>query len=178
MNDISIIITKIKKLLRDITKVTQDTIRNDNNCEKIGYKENPLNPNLLAYCFDVILGFDVRYRIAEKVNYVIEFDYKGTYAVAKHFKLSYRLFVDKKYTEEITDRLRKLKPLLEQLFILLGEKALIGNNFSMENEAPEYFSKLNFYQKRIESLEVRKAIIRENARGNTIYQIMRVVVNA
>lgn len=30
--------------------------------------ENPLNPDLLAYCFDVILGFDVRKRVDDYVS--------------------------------------------------------------------------------------------------------------
>lgn len=49
-------------------------------------RKNPLDPNLLSYCFDNVLGFDVRYRIYEKVNYIIEFDYKGTYGYVAHEK--------------------------------------------------------------------------------------------
>lgn len=165
MDDISTIFTEIKELLQDITNVTPDTTQDDNSSEEIGYRVIPLNPDLLAYCFDVILGFKVRYRIAEKVNYIIEFDYKGTYATVKHRKMSYRLSVDKKYTAEIIALLCKAKPLLEKLFILLGEKALIDNKFSMENEAPEYLSKLTFYQQRIESLETRRAIIERKCEG-------------
>ena len=54
-----------------------------NNME-VNYSENPLNPYLLEYYFDNVLEIDVKYRIFEKVNYIIEFDYKGTLAYARH----------------------------------------------------------------------------------------------
>ena len=50
---------EIKKLLKDISVVNDITRRNDEQRVEINFFENPLNPNLLAYCFDVILGFDV-----------------------------------------------------------------------------------------------------------------------
>ena len=53
---------EIKTILKDISVVQDSTLRNDDQCVEISFLENPLNPNLLAYCFDVILGFDVRYR--------------------------------------------------------------------------------------------------------------------
>ena len=85
--DISTVIEQIKYLLKDISVVSENTLRNDENCVEIQYADNPLDPNLLAYCFDVILGFDVRYRIFEKVHYVIDFEYKGTFATVGHFKM-------------------------------------------------------------------------------------------
>lgn len=54
---------EIQALLKDISVIKDTTQRNDDRCVEISFFENPLNPNLLAYCFDVILGFDVRYRI-------------------------------------------------------------------------------------------------------------------
>ena len=63
------ITAEIKDLLKDITVVTDKTERDDSLRENIDLFENPLDPNLLAYCFDIILGFDVQYRIFEKVNY-------------------------------------------------------------------------------------------------------------
>ena len=156
---------EIKSILKDITIIKDTTIRHDNQRVDINFFENPLNPNLLAYCFDVILGFDVRYRIFEKVNYVIDFDYKGTFATVGHFKMSYRVSVDKQYRDEIIANFEKAHPLLEQLFTLIGEQALIDNDFSMKNETVEYFSKLEFYEKRIESLVRRKEIIEEKCHG-------------
>lgn len=164
-SSISAITHEIKCLLKYISCVTEQTQRDDTHQERIDYCENPLNPNLLSYCFDCILGFDVQYRIFEKVNYIIEFDYKGTYAVASHCKMSYTVMIDKTYKAEVTELFRKIQPLLEKLFLLIGQDALIGNNFSMENEAPAYFAKLDFYQDRIEKLEQRRHIIEEKCHG-------------
>ena len=163
--DIIAVTSQIKSLLKGISTVSDQTERNNDNCAVIQYAENPLEPNLLAYCFDIILGFDVRYKIAEKVNYIIDFDYKGTFATVGHYKMSYRLSVDKKYKEEIISVFSQVRPLLEQLFMLIGEQALANNDFSMKNEAPEYFSKLSFYETRIEKLEQRKHIVQDKCRG-------------
>lgn len=143
--------TEIKTILSGISVLKDNTQRNDNHRVEINFFENPLNPNLLAYCFDVILGFDVRYRIFEKVNYVIDFDYKGTFATVGHFKMSYRLSIEKQFRDEIIASFEKVRPLLEQLFMLIGEQALSSNDFSMKNESRDYFSKLAFYEKRIEN---------------------------
>lgn len=162
---ISTITNEIKSLLKDIACVTDRTQKTASQQSKIEYAENPLNPNLLAYCFDAILGFDVRYRVFEKVNYVIEFVYKGTYACACHQKMSYTVTIDEAYKEELIALFKKIHPLLEKLFLLIGESALTENNFSMENEAPTYFMKMEFYQERIEKLEQRKHIIEEKCHG-------------
>ncbi len=163
---------EIKVILKDISTVTDTTQRNDERCVEINFFENPLNPNLLAYCFDVILDFDVRYRIAEKVNFVIDFEYKGTFATVGHFKMSYRLSIEKQYRDEIISTFEKVRPLLEQLFMLIGEQALNSNDFSMKNESHDYFSKLDFYEKRIEKLVHREKIIRDKCRGK--YDIVEI----
>lgn len=163
--DFSTVTVQIKSLLKDISTVSAQTQRNDENREEIEYADNPLEPNLLAYCFDVILGFNVRYRIFEKVNYIIDFDYKGVFATVGHFKMSYRLSIDKQYKEEIISVFKQVRPLLEQLFMLVGEQALTNNEFSMKNETPEYFTKLSFYEKRIKTLELRKHIVQDKCRG-------------
>lgn len=165
MNKISFVEGEIKEQLQNISAVNSDTIKNDRNLREIEYLENPLNPNLFAYCFDVILGFKVRYRIEEKVNYIIEFDYRGTYGMVKHSKMSYRLFIDREYSSEFVDILSNVKLLLERLFISISEGALSENKFSLKNESPEYYSKLSFYEKRIESLEERYTIIQEKCKG-------------
>jgi len=156
---------EIKTLLKDISVIKDTTQRNEDQWVNIHFSENPLNPNLLAYCFDVILGFDVRYRIFEKINYIIDFDYKGTFATVGHFKMSYRLSIEKQYRDEIIANFEKVHLLLEQLFMLIGEQALSHNDFSMENEANDYFSKLDFYEKRIEALVHRQEIITEKYWG-------------
>ena len=162
---VEILTSEIKSILEDISIIKDNAQRNDDQRVEINYFENPLNPNLLAYCFDVILGFDVRYRIFEKVNYVIDFDYKGTFATVGHFKMSYRLSIEKQYHDEIIANFEKVRPLLEQLFMLIGEQALSNNDFSMKNESRDYFSKLTFYEKRIENLVRRKGIIEEKCHG-------------
>lgn len=159
---------KIQDLLKDVLPIKDETIRQDDCLDEITYADNPLNPELLAYCLDVILGFDVRYRIAEKVNYIIEFDYKGTYAVAKHFKMSYRVYIDRKYREELIGIFQQVKVLLEQLFMMTADESLKRNEFSMKNETPEHFNKLKFFEKRIESLEKRRKIIQEKCRGQYV----------
>ena len=157
--------SEVKFILKDISVIKDSTHRNDNEHVEINFFENPLNPNLLAYCFDIILGFDVRYRIFEKVNYVIDFDYKDTFATVGHFKMSYCLSIEKQYRDEIIASFEKVQPLLEQLFMIIGEQSLISNEFSMENESRDYFSKLEFYEERIKSLVQRKEIIEEKCRG-------------
>ena len=70
-NAIDSLTKEIKHHLENITQVTDQMLRDDSQLIEINYLENPLNPNLLAYCFDVILGFDVRYKIFEKVHNLI-----------------------------------------------------------------------------------------------------------
>lgn len=159
------ITAEIKDLLKDITVVTDETERDDSARENIDLFENPLDPNLLAYCFDIVLGFDVRYRIFEKVNYIIEFSYKGTFATVGHFKMSYDLSIDKRYKAELISIFKKVRSLLEELFMLIGEKALTDNEFSMKNETSDYFNKLAFYEKKIETLKQREQAIQAKCQG-------------
>lgn len=159
------IINQIKLLLKDISAVTDNTVRTENEETEIDYFNNPLEPNLLSYCFDNILGFDVKYRISEKVNYIIEFDYKGTYAVARHYKMSYRVTINDLYKEELIKIFDDVKPLIEKLFELIGENALLKNEFSMKNKTDSYLSKLMFYECKIEALEKKKNIIQDKTDG-------------
>ena len=159
------ITAEIENLLKDITVVTDETERDDSTRENINLFENPLDPNLLAYCFDIILGFDVRYRIFEKVNYIIEFSYKGTFATVGHFKMSYDLSIDKRYKAELISIFKKVRSLLEELFMQIGEKALIDNEFSMKNETPDYFNKLTFYENKIETLKQQEQAVQAKCQG-------------
>ncbi|CUX19150.1 hypothetical protein BN3590_00140 [Clostridium sp. C105KSO15] len=159
------IITKLRQILKIFVPVNEQTIKEDAKCDIISSAENPLNPNLMAYCFELILGFEIHYRIAEKVNYIVDFDYKGTYCSIKHFKMSYSIIINSKYKNEIIDLLKSAKPLLEQLFLLIGEQSLLRNEFSMKNEAMEYLEKLEFYEHKIEKLQNQKNIIGEKCKG-------------
>lgn len=155
---------ELKETLIDFKIINEKTYKGNENV-KIDYMENPLNPNLLSYCFKNVLGFEVYFRIAEKVNYIIEFDYKSTYAKAEHKKMSYAIYVDEKYKTEIIEILENLKSLLEQLFTSIGEHALLNNKFYMKNEAPEYFEKINFLENKIEQLNRNKNSISKKLNG-------------
>ena len=60
--DIIAVTSQIKSLLKEISTVSDQTQRNNDNCAVIQYAENPLEPNLLAYCFDIywVLMCDTR----------------------------------------------------------------------------------------------------------------------
>lgn len=158
------LLDEIKCLLKDISQLSSTEKRCDRQT-KIDYKENPLNPNLLAYCFDTILGFDVQYRIFEKVNYIIEFEYKNTYAYVAHKKMSYNVWIEECYKEEIIQIFFAVKNLLEKLFLQIGEEALEKNEFSMRNEAVRYLDKLLFCEKKVESLKQRYTVVSEKLAG-------------
>ncbi|MBQ2921483.1 MAG: hypothetical protein IJE60_00100 [Tyzzerella sp.] len=79
--------------------------------------------------------------------------------------MSYTLYIAKQYRDEIISVFQQVLQLLEQLFMLVGEKALTHNEFSIKNEAVEYFSKLSFYGNKIESLEKRKSIVEEKCKN-------------
>ena len=158
------ILMELKETLKDFKIIDEKTYKGNENV-KIDYMENPLNPNLLSYCFKNVLGFEVYFRIAEKVNYIIEFDYKSTYAKAEHKKMSYAIYVDEKYKTEIIEILENVKSLLEQLFTSIGEHALLNNKFYMKNEAPEYFEKINFLENKIEQLNRNKNNISKKLNG-------------
>ncbi|MBE5885915.1 MAG: hypothetical protein E7284_05860 [Lachnospiraceae bacterium] len=158
------ILMELKETLKDFKIINEKTYKGNENV-KIDYMENPLNPNLLSYCFKNVLGFEVYFRIAEKVNYIIEFDYKSTYAKAEHKKMSYAIYVDEKYKTEIIEILENVKSLLEQIFTSIGEHALLNNKFYMKNEAPEYFEKINFLENKIEQLNRNKNNISKKLNG-------------
>lgn len=161
-------INQIKELLHSFSEVTDVTKTNKDNWVTINYYDNPLNPYLLSYCFDVVLDFDVRYRIFEKVNYVIEFDYKGTYGMVGHYKMSYQLNVERQFEAEIIELFSLIKTLLSQAFLEMSEVALANNEFTMENESQYYLNKFYFYQVRIEKLECRRTIISDKCKGQWV----------
>ena len=143
----------LKELLKDITPINDNTRKYpDEETAVIDYRRNPLNPSLFSYCFKNILGFDVRYRIYEKVNYVIEFDYKGTYGYAAHQKLSFDVKVHRDYEQEILALFGQVRKVLSEYFLECGKEALADNKFTMENESYIYREKLDFYSERIEEL--------------------------
>jgi hypothetical protein len=141
---------EIKSLLGEFT-VANGESRNTE-LEFIGSEVNPLNPDLMAYCFDEILGFNVCYRIAEKVNYCIDFKYKDSYGYILHKKMSYKLFIQTKYKDEILDILSNVRSLLEQLFTEISISSIAKNNFTMKNEFYYFDEKFKFYKNKIYEL--------------------------
>lgn len=150
----------LKEMLKDILPLQVNTIKPpEGEIAILDYHNNPLNPHLLGYCFDNILGIEVHYRIYEKVNYVIEFDYKGTYGYVTHRKMSYNLYINKKYEKELLNLFYEIKPVLGEIFMEYGKQSLENNNFTMVNESYQYNEKLNFYCNRIEEIEkLRKSL--------------------
>lgn len=149
-------INELKTLLQDITPATEDTVKpQPSDTAVIDASSNPLNPNLLSYCFENILGFTVRHRIAPKVDYVVEFDYKGTLGCAESRKLGFDLTIHSMYRQELLERLGRAKELLSEYYLQCGKTALDQNNFTMYNETCGYMEKLNFYSNRISDLEAR-----------------------
>lgn len=119
-------------------------------------QENPLDPHLFSYCFDNILQFDVEYQIFEKVNYYIEFDYKGCFCSAIHKKLGFYVYINQKHKQEFIELLKQSREILSNFFQELGKAALNENKFTMENEYYLFKEKFDFFSNKIYDLEKEK----------------------
>ena len=147
---------ELKTLLSAFGPVTGDTVKlPPADTAVIDGSANPLNPNLLSYCFENVLGFTVPHRIAPKVDYVIEFDYRGTYGCAESRKLGFDLTIHKRYRQELIELFSRARELLLKYYLECGRTALGQNTFTMCNETCGYTEKLNFYASRIADLETR-----------------------
>ena len=71
MDTINILKDKIKSLMSDFTEIQNVEIDLDSKGEFSLYRV--IEPALLGYIFDKILGFKVYYRIFEKINHIINF---------------------------------------------------------------------------------------------------------
>ena len=159
---------EIKALLSDVSQA--DDFQEEFPYRQMGKieKSNPLDPYLLDYCFSHILGFPVKHRIIEKVNYIITFKYKGSIARAEHRKLSYCIYISKEYRKEFTAILLKVKSVLSDLFLEYGKVALHRNEFTLENNVLLFTDKLAFYRNRINKLDDESTSIEQrhsNTRG-------------
>lgn len=153
----------LRALLRDITPVNEHTQKPPpEETAVIDYFRNPLNPLLLSYCFDNVLGFDVQYRLFAKINYIIAFDYKGAYGCVAHRKMSFDLRIHRDYEDELIALFQEARALLSEHFLQCGKEALAGNRFSMENDVPRFREKLAFFADKIEYLaELRGSLENE-----------------
>lgn len=141
---------KIKELLSDF--IESPLIGQNSNLSIIDYNENPLSPDLIAYCFREILHFNVKFRLAEKVNYCIDFKYKETYGSILHTKMSFKIFIDETYKKEIICLLTEVKLLLRSLFSKLSRCSIENNEFSMINHFTGLIEKFDFYKNKINLL--------------------------
>ena len=144
MDTINILKDKIKSLMSDFTEIQNVEIDLDSKGEFSLYRV--IEPALLGYIFDKILGFKVYYRIFEKINYIINFQYKDTFGFVTHRKLSYTLGIEDKYKEEIIDILLKANLLLEKLFFEFAKVALKSDNYMLSNEIEHYNNRLAYFK--------------------------------
>lgn len=141
---------QIKSLLKDLCEGVNES--EDFELSILRYSSIPISPDLMSYCLDEILGFKIHYRPFEKVNYYIQFSYKGTTGYVSHMKLSYEIGIAKKFKDEFLMILEECRSLLEELFIELSSKSITENFFTMKNEYLYFDEKLDFYRKKIISL--------------------------
>ena len=144
MDTINILKDKIKSLMSDFTEIQNVEIDLDSKGEFSLYRV--IEPALLGYIFDKILGFKVYYRIFVKINYIINFQYKDTFGFVTYIKLSYTLGIEDKYKEEIIDILLKANLLLEKLFFEFAKVALKSDNYMLSNEIEHYKNRLAYFK--------------------------------
>lgn len=142
---------QIKLLWKDITPVTEKT-KSINHSAEIDMNENPLNANLLGYCFNAILGFEVCYRPFEKINYAIRFDYKGTCAHAVDRKMEYVIILEKSAKAEFIEILKETKPILNKILQCISQESLERNEFTLINHFRQYKDKLSYDEEKIDKL--------------------------
>lgn len=185
MDTINIIKDKIKNLMSDFTEIQNAEIDLDSKGEHRLF--GIISPELLGYIFDKILGFKVHYRIFEKINYIINFQYKGAYGFVAHRKLSYTLSIDKKYKEEIFNIFLKANKLLENLFFEFSKCALKNDNYMLSNEIHHYKNRLAYFKSQVEdkisiaekmnSGEIERVKIIKHKNGATYHYLINDVLH-
>lgn len=145
---------KIKEKLSDFLEWQSEFEVNFDKLSKIEYEDIPMNSNLMSYCFDNVLGFNVKYRIYEKINYIIEFNYKGHYGKICHSKSSYLIMVESEILHEVIDTLFDAKLLLEDYFLSLAEEGMGKNEITIANEYFYFSDKFIYLEEKIESINV------------------------
>lgn len=121
----------------------------------------PIDPHLMSYIFDRILGFKVYYRPFEKVNYQIGFKYKERLGQINHFKLSYRLYIDKNIENEVLNIFKEVDVLFEKALLEYSQDAVKKNQYSLPNYYNDYSKKIHIIEKNIEKIKnkINKKII-------------------
>lgn len=121
-----------------------------------------LDPYLLGYIFDKILKFDVRYKIFEKLNYIISFKYKGRIGRIVHSKLSFRVYLDEDINTEVNNIFNEVIIIFEKALLEYSKIAVESNNYSLPNRNSYYAEKLNIIDNDINSLFKRIEKIKKN----------------
>lgn len=96
----------------------------------------------MGYVFNKILGFEVHYRIFEKVNYIITFKYKGKIGQLGHYKLSYKLYLENEVKDEVLKKFQRVNELLELVLIEYSKEVMLDNKFSLPNYYHLYTHKI------------------------------------
>ena len=143
----------IKEKMKDFKQYyfTKDELENNNLIES----SCPIEPHLMSYIFDKILGFDVCYRPFEKVNYQISFKYKEKLGCISHFKLSYRLHIDKIVENEVLNIFKEINGLFEKALLEFSQEAVKKNQYSLPNYYNEYSRKICIIENNIEKIKNR-----------------------
>ena len=142
----------IKEKMKDFSQCGE----NDNFNEKLLNECCcPIPPDLTSYIFNKILGFKVIYRPMEKVNYEIAFKYKGKYGKINHWKLSYRMYIDKDIEEEVFNILREVNTIFEKALLEYSEEAITQNQYSLPNYFNKYMKQISIIERNIEKIQKR-----------------------
>lgn len=154
MNKIQYLESKMRELMSSFQPLSEELIID---CQNAEYRErslrNIIHSALPSYIFDKILGFKVRYRPEEKVNYIIRFRYKDSIGYIAHRKLSYVLAVREIYWDEINDILIKAKEILEQIFSEYKEISLNNDRYMLDNHIVDYRIRMLYFENEAERIQ-------------------------
>lgn len=141
----------IREKMKDFKQYyfTKDELENNNLIES----SCPIEPHLMSYIFDAILGFNVCYRPFEKVNYQISFKYKEKLGCISHFKLSYTLHIDKTVENEVLNILKEVNELFEKALLEYSQEVVKKNQYSLPNYYNDYSKKIHIIEKNIEKIK-------------------------
>lgn len=156
----------IKEKMKDFT---QYYLTNEDEKIEFSVSNTEINPHLLSYIFDNILNFDVKYRIFEKLNYIITFKYKGKIGRIIHAKLSFKIYLENEIEKEVKDIFINVIDILEKALLKYSEDAVKLNNYSLPNYCEYYTSKICVIEKDINDLikkiEKNKIYFREKEKN-------------
>ena len=132
-------------LMKDFKEVSKSSKKK----VSLKFNEIPIEPHLMGYLFKNILGFDVQYRIFEKINYYIFFTYKGYEGCVSHRKLCYELEIESEVKDEVVKIFSEAKKLLEKYFLELSANSIKNDNYVLDNMIYTYKQRICFYTAQI-----------------------------